>query len=487
DLAFHSFTSQSGTIALQADRLIPVNSATVTAPGGVTLVQGEGDVTLQATDTPSSYTVTVADGLFTVTTESDLSLQAGSGQLETLGDITTNGDMVLEAYLDLSVNGLLSAGGDISLTAGGTIAVSLLTTDDGQIILHAGTHEADGAIVDQRSDEGVNLSTQGKVVLQAAANIGNSGDADIDLQAGEVEALSSGNGTIFLNALTNLNLGAAGIQTHGDGEIHLQAAGDVLLTRVSSESGNITIQAGQAIVDNSEDEGVNIASAATLTLEANTGMGDYDAFDINTDVLTLNALNRLEGHIIIANEGSLAIGDQGVLQMAPEGWVVLYSKHGKLAKGKVLSMDEQPVLRLQRMSGLSKPALQAIMAGFQAATTTLTIPMHQDSTDLFSQKRPSEQGDFTMEKSIKTLLLPHIVANFGSNSVSSGESMVIRATSSPFSSSKNIFEVVFETESSVQPDSQPSATPQEELPPLEEQVSEPEPETENTPEETHTP
>jgi hypothetical protein len=149
------------------------------------------------------------------------------------------------------------------------------------------------------------------------------------------------------------------------GDSRVQATGDVGLALLASESGDIRIRAGGAIEDDSAAETVNIETPGRLYLQAGKGIGSFDHLDINTRIGELNARNEDSGQIIVANEHSVKIGEQGVLQLAPESWVVLYAKTGTVDPLNIDNPVTEPIVLLTRLSGLSERALRALMLAAQ--------------------------------------------------------------------------------------------------------------------------
>jgi hypothetical protein len=191
------------------------------------------------------------------------------------------------------------------------------------------------------------------------------------------------------------------------GDISLAAAGDITLTLVTSQSGEIRMEAGGAIHDGSLDEDVNIETANSLSMKATRGIGSFDHLDINTRIDALNAENSESGQIIVANEDDLHIGHQGVLQMAPDGWVVLYAKTGEIERSPISNLDEQPILLLKRMSGLSESMLRAIMAATQGEADEEDVLAAASEEDLNSLRALAQEemvGDYTVTSAIGNLL-----------------------------------------------------------------------------------
>jgi hypothetical protein len=228
-----------------------------------------------------------------------------------------------------AINGLQMVGtGSVSITNSGSITVAnatttpganrgsfaLTTTDGGNIALGyvntstaAITLVADGAITDADtgSDALPNLVTTGLVSLTANSGVGALGAADIDINAGSLQATNSVSGNIVVQhaGLTGLTIAGTGVRTlagngsvniqsnalnsttgtltvnapvtaHGSGTVRLQATGsasDVVVgnATVSSTSGAVSVLADRSV---SFATGARVATAgADVFIEASTG------------------------------------------------------------------------------------------------------------------------------------------------------------------------------------------------------------------------
>ena len=177
--------------------------------------------------------------------------------------------------------------------------------------------------------------------------------------------------------------------TSGSGAIRMTAAGDVTLSRVGTSVGDIEIVGGGSILDGTALEGVNVSTSGTLWLRAASGIGAFGKGDLNLAVGRINAVNRTAGNIVIADEDDLRIGDFGLLSLARNGWVVVYTKAGKLgpygavrlpfgapvsgSPQRVGNVDFQPIMLLEAMSGLEQYDLWTILSSIRAVSARLDV------------------------------------------------------------------------------------------------------------------
>ena len=200
-------------------------------------------------------------------------------------EVTTKGDMILNAGDDVYVHGELNTldgfGGDIEITASDDTIhlygnVTADQTDGGDIILHANTEIADGVKLDAGDD----------VVLAGGKSI--TGNGNLILEAGDDIILGVANAAQHWLDPEN---GSGGNVT-ADGALTLDAGDDIYahgtLITTNSDNGDMLIDAGDNI-----DLYDDATSAGSMTLHA--------GWSIETEALTTN--NPDNGDIDVHSEG----------------------------------------------------------------------------------------------------------------------------------------------------------------------------------------
>ncbi len=230
-----------------------------------------------------------------------------------------------------------------------------------------------------------------------------SGDGSITLTVAtgnlsvNAPVIASGSGQILLTTTSgDLVMDEGGSIQSVAGDVVLHAAGDLLVTQAQSGSGAIHVQAGGAIKDGSRAEKANLSTMGTLYLEAQHGIGDFSQYDINTDVAEVNAINTTDGQLIIANRTNLKVGLQGVQQMSPDGWLVLYAQLGSVDQGgDVQVVNSNRLMRINQMSGLSESALEALRVAwsFSSMSELISSSVSSTSASVTTMTLPQGQGE----------------------------------------------------------------------------------------------
>ena len=242
---------------------------TVTTNGNAALTASNGDITDADLDVASDINAAA----LTLTAKGNLGTSAASADLDTNVDsITANstaaGTIVIDEVNALTVTGLTTADGDITVTT------------DGQMVVN-------GAVA---------AGTNGTVNLTAASG------SDIDVNVNAIIA-SSGTGTVSLTAENGIDVGAAvstagtnitldadsdnnaeGTATFsGAGTLLSSAGGDILVTAddfVISGAGNIDSGAGN----------ITLEPSTAITIRLGTGNGDFSVSDAEFDAIFTTGL-----------------------------------------------------------------------------------------------------------------------------------------------------------------------------------------------------
>lgn len=381
----------SGDVTLTATAGAAELNAEISSTSGD--IQIAGDSVTQSSDITTGGTGTiqvVADtGSMTMADGTQTSTELGSIDYSAAGDIvislirSDSGPLSITADSDNSLDGAIidnTAGETANLATGGTLTllaatgigsgddlntdVGLLTatnTTSGDISIR----EADGLIVTgsgvqtQGGDGDISLVVDdGTLVVNSLIAAHGSGNVTLEATQGPAElnatvSSTSGNLTIMADAV-NQNIGGdletgssgtievtadAGSITMADGTASTTTAGnilysataDVLLSHLSSRSGDLTVRAGAgpsavgAIIDNTVDELPNLQTTGSATLIAETGIGASD--DIDTAVSRLDLTNSTRGAIQITEVDAVQIAQ---LSQSGGGHVFVQTTNGSI-------------------------------------------------------------------------------------------------------------------------------------------------------------
>jgi hypothetical protein len=333
-----------------------------------------------------------------------------------------------------------SEAGGITLQGDGDVLLSLVTSVSGGLTVTAdydgpkgGLSDGTGAIIDNTTDEAINLATSGIATLSAGSGIGSAGGADgINTAIGTLVATNSASGNIFVRESNGLIVGGAGVRTltgdgnigivvtagdltinsqvtaHGNGTINVtagsgsiamadgatatsaagdivvSAAADVALSLIASTSGDIYVTAGAgdsvvgAITDDTESESPNLVTLGTVTLEAETGIGSAgDVADINILAGELVATNRTAGNIFVQETNGLIIAGTGVRTLDGNGNIGIRVANGDLTVSSPVAAHGSGAIRLNVDAG------SITMADGATATSgsgTITLSAQLDIT-----------------------------------------------------------------------------------------------------------
>ena len=197
---------------------------------------------------------------------------------------------------------------DLVAVSAGTIS---LVSENGSIVIE------DGTLADTR---GVR-SAGGDIFLQAQGTI---------LQNTGIE--TSGSGAIALVAGTGAIVMTDGTQSlTASGRVDYTAGGDVFLSRIISQDGDLGVTAGDRIVDHTADERPNLATSGHAALRAVHGIGGIGTADIDTDVGSISAVNAGSGRIVIDEVNGLVIAGLGLETEAGQGDIIVTVNQGDLS------------------------------------------------------------------------------------------------------------------------------------------------------------
>ncbi len=311
---------------------------------GVTgLSNSGGDSTVIADDLAVDAAMVVTnDGLLTVTTPGDLTLAAGVTLTAETGAVN------LEAGVAITMDATtVIAGGDaeISLIAQNDSTLSTITTtgkvfiesvlggivDTGasavtadELTIRAVTGVGDGAAIAIDAETldvvnsgvgAVNLVEADEIAIEQIENTGA-----ISLMAGDTITLTGSittvDGALTLDTNGSLEMNEGATIATDSGITDLTAVDDISVSEISSNTGDIIVISGGAIIDITVDENANFAARGEISLTAETGIGSDE--DIDVSAATLIVANNTSGDVQIDSEEALTLG----AMTAAEGMLV---------------------------------------------------------------------------------------------------------------------------------------------------------------------
>ncbi|MCL4202267.1 MAG: autotransporter-associated beta strand repeat-containing protein [Pirellulaceae bacterium] len=383
---------------------VGATSGIATGSGAVILSAG-GDITLGRVTTTGEVRLTAIDGAIIAAGLGGAEIAAGSAALRAKTGIGDDANA-----LDLAVGTLAAStdSGDIHLVNQGGLTIGTVDGLGGLAIQDTGDHNSGSDHIRVRADGPITIAAAvvnhagGNIVLAAEgtadtdnltadANISaTGGSGSIRLFAGNsirltdaVTVSAVGDGAVLLSASTHFNNGAllngfnASSGTDGriamddgsaiqseSGDITLRGDGDVLLSVVTSVSGELTVTADYdgpegglsdgagAILDNTLTEAVNLATGGTATLSAGSGIGSAGgADDIDTQISTLVATNSTSGNIFVEESNGLVVGGAGVRMLDGNGHIGIVVSLGDLTLNSDVSAHGSGAINMTAAGG----------------------------------------------------------------------------------------------------------------------------------------
>jgi hypothetical protein len=362
-------TAEAGAVSLIGQRNVSLDAAVDSGGATVDLwaVEGSMAMTAQGSVHSSDADIRVAAGQSVVVT----GVQAGLGHLSVtagVGSIFRAGN---ENSRDLAGATLrLSAGADIGTAASAlAIEVEVVAASATQGSIHLSEkddiaidtipvatvdrvtrEDTVQAISDPEPTSGLVavaggnvslVSENGSITIEDGISLDNlgvrSGGGDIFLQAqgliGQNTGIETGGaGAIALVASTGAITMADGtLSLAVSGGISYTAGGDIFLSKIASDSGDLAVTSGGRIVDHTADEQPNLVTSGHAALRAVHGIGDIGPADIDTAVGSLSAVNELAGRIVIDEADGLVIAGAGLETQAGHGDIIVTVKQGDLS------------------------------------------------------------------------------------------------------------------------------------------------------------
>ena len=228
------------------------------------------------------------------------------------------GNVMIRSFGDLTITGR-------GLTTTGANGDILVVTEDGNLNINSRLASLSGGAVSLYADIDLSINAEvqssgGPVNLQSAGHI-------TLLSEGRIATV--GQGTITLNAGDgSLQMQSGSQITSVSGDIDLTAGQDLQITRVSSQTGvlNLNAIAGQ-IRDNSSTELLNLLTDSAIWLRAGAGIGGSSpGQDLNLQAGRLDAVSSsggiwltAAGNLYITRQGLVSAGSNATIQLNVSG------------------------------------------------------------------------------------------------------------------------------------------------------------------------
>ncbi|QLF93652.1 filamentous hemagglutinin N-terminal domain-containing protein [Pseudomonas sp. ABC1] len=338
----------NGDIAVMAGGNL-LQDATVQSVDGSILLQAAGDLTQNAL-------VNTGNGNISVIAGADLLMSADT-RIDGTGNVTysAEGNASLQQITTGTGNLLLSADGDLTQNA-------LLNTGSGNITVSSGADLLMNADTRIDGTGNVTYSAVGDARLQqittGTGNLLLSADGDLTQNA----LLNTGSGNITVSSGADLLMNAD-TRIDGTGNVTYSAVGDASLQRITTGTGNLLLSAGGDLIQNAllntGNGNITVDAGADLVMLANTridGTGDiaYSAggdasltnlstqtgditVEADGDVQQSGTLSVAEGDVSVSAEGDLSMSD-GALVAVGQGNIE-YAAGGDLLIDELYTMD----------------------------------------------------------------------------------------------------------------------------------------------------
>ncbi|MCC5833759.1 MAG: hypothetical protein JJU20_03415, partial [Opitutales bacterium] len=240
----------------------------------------------------------------------------GPIQITNLGSLTIDTVAVVGVMDVLYASGLTSYG---SMAPGSDQPISDIRAD-GDILILSETGSI--TINDGVNDNGIGIQSQGgSIVVEAATFIDQNADI-LTNETGTISVEAKDGNVTMLDGTTTQTV---------TGTITYTAAGDIFLSLLESTAGgNVTVDSGDRIRDNTLLEEPNIRTTGLATLLAVNGIGDVGVEDINLDVGSVTATNTTSGRMVLREVDTLEIAPTGLTTQGGNGDIIVTVNAGNL-------------------------------------------------------------------------------------------------------------------------------------------------------------
>jgi hypothetical protein len=291
--------------------------------------------------------------------------------------------LVDQGALDLS----LKVTGDASVSALGALRVAVKASGTNSRLSIRTGREGDAAgevtLIDSNIAGRVDIDSAAAVGQQGALTLGGGGRVSASGAAIVLDdpnnriggTLSLVGGSASVAASSDLSIafdtsgtarvrGGGSVQVSklmaGDGDVTLDAQGDIGIGRIDASKATIRITSGGAIYDSTDGSGINIRSTGALRLSAVGGIGAFGPASLRTDVGTVEARNAASGDVVIAGANGLRLGPDGVVNGSDKGWVVLLADSGRVDPGKIEARSGRSVMLTGKTAITQKEAVALV-------------------------------------------------------------------------------------------------------------------------------
>ena len=334
-----SFAGGASLVVTGADDITLMAGAEMDCPGGPVFLSTEDDILVHAPITAGLIAMAAGqDGTGSVTFSADLN---GSVVIAAADDVNQNADIAASGAFSVCVT---AAAGDITMadgttttvvdgalsySAGGDVLLSLLATtgENNPLIaaVSAGEENNDGSGT-ITAPVGPVTTAGGTDTIRAFATLEITGEKnDIRVTADRTGADLNGIQVSIIDDGTVADGGAVAVYD-ADGRIltiTIQSGvttASTVINAVNRAPQALQVTAGGAIIDATDDEGLNLATNGKAILSAGTGIGGTDeGNDVDTDVFDLDAVNDGAGDIVITQAAGRPLLVTQITQKAAAG------------------------------------------------------------------------------------------------------------------------------------------------------------------------
>ncbi|MCH8474688.1 MAG: LEPR-XLL domain-containing protein, partial [Opitutales bacterium] len=326
----------------------------------------------------------------------------GPIQISNVGSLTIDTVAMVEVTEVLYASGLAAFG---SIAPGSDQPISDIRTDgDGDVLIIS--ENGSITINDGVNADGIGVQSQGgNIVVEAAIFI----DQNANI-------LTNGSGTIEVEAKDGdiTMLDGTTTQTE-EGTITYTASGDIFLSLLESTAGgNITVDAGDRIRDNTLLEEPNIRTSGLATLLAVNGIGDVGVEDINMDVGSVTGTNTTSGRIVLREVDTLEIASGGLTTQGGNGDIIVTVEEGNLTVNGMVTAHGSGNILLETLGTDADIFVNANVSSTEGHIT-LQAERNIDLSALV-EIRTSEPGTLSIEAVLGSITMAGTAAMVASNS-----------------------------------------------------------------------
>lgn len=408
-LATGATLGANGQLEVRARGVAAGESSQLRSGGDMTIV-ADGDVRAARIESGGGLTLQAGSVVHTrdaVTTQGPASLKGDRLVID--GGWTSHDALTVQVERDVALNSSVQAGraaidaGSVDLADGTTLrSADAVRINAAAVTMGTGSTLAAGgslAINTTGAQTLASLTAGGDLALQAGGDVrfneSMSAGGNVALQSGGTTQLADGRGLAaggsFSSDAAEWRMGA-GSTLRAEGDLRLQASGDVLLAAVTGRGDALSVQAGGALRGR-PDAAVHLRSSDGTRTDLKAGLGIGDPLVVDVPWLSVATGNGdihlvverdLYSPLISARNGTVTMTVKGSLSVDhlignPNLWI-----DGRLAAGKMTlqggtlnSRDSLEVDGLTLLGGgpltVEAPRIALGIDGAGAAVTTLSL------------------------------------------------------------------------------------------------------------------